>query len=249
MIWRTVASLLRTTEIETPVNESDGPLMVASEHRGPVVNSVSRMLTTIERQASELDHVSQQLDSAHRELESTRARLSELSFTDEVTKLHNRRFLFVRLVEEVARYRRFARPASLVLVALDHGLLGSEAAEHPAADETLRGVADILSKASRGADVICRYGSDVFAVLLIETARTEAQAYAERVSDLLSTSSFGRERPVAASLGISSLCEGASSADDLLRGAEEALETARRADTQRVAVWAGAGTGPRVELA
>jgi len=86
VIWRTVASLERTTEIETPVKESGSGLRTQPEAGGPVVNSVARMLSTIERQASELDRVSQQLASAQRELESTRARLREMSFERQVPK-------------------------------------------------------------------------------------------------------------------------------------------------------------------
>jgi diguanylate cyclase (GGDEF)-like protein len=239
VIWRTVASLGRATEIET-LEKARGARWESSDQSGPVVNSVSRMLTTIERQATELDHVSQQLDTAHRELASAKAQLREVSFIDDVTKLHNRRFLFARLEEEVARYRRFGRPVSLVLVALDRVPLGNGAEGHLAVDEILRGVAEILSNASSGADVICRYGHDTFAVLLVETTKPDAYAYAERVSQLLSTPSLGGERQMTASVGIASLPQEAGSIDDILRGAEEALQTARRADPHRVAAWAGA---------
>src|SRR5215831_5631035 len=97
MIWRTVASLGRATEIETLEKDARGERPEPSDQSGPVVNSVSRMLTTIERQATELDQVSQQLDDAHRELASAKAQLREASLIDDVTKLHNRRFLVVRL--------------------------------------------------------------------------------------------------------------------------------------------------------
>ena len=57
--------------------------------------------------------------AAYRDLESTNAQLSEVSFKDEVTHLYNRRFFAIRLEEEIARYRRFNRPVSLVLLDLD----------------------------------------------------------------------------------------------------------------------------------
>src|SRR5262245_8301869 len=241
VIWRLVASLGRATDIETLEKEALGARPESSDHQsGPVVNSVSRMLTTIERQATELDHVSQQLDTAHRELASAKAQLREASFVDDVTRLHNRRLLFVRLEEEVARYHRFDRPVSLVLVALDRLRQNHGAEGHLAVDEMLRGVAEILSNASCGADVIYRYAPDTFAVLLVETTKPDARAYAERVSQLLSTSSLGSEWRMTASVGIASLPREADSVDDVLRAAEEALQTARRAEPHRVAVWAGA---------
>ena len=57
--------------------------------------------------------------AAYRDLESTNAQLSEASFKDEVTHLYNRRFFAIRLEEEIARYRRFNHPVSLVLLDLD----------------------------------------------------------------------------------------------------------------------------------
>ena len=233
VIWRTLASLGRGTDIETLETEAPGTRSEPSDSDGPVVNSVSRMLTTIERQATELDHVSHQLDTANRELASAKARLREVSFIDDVTKLPNRRFLLVRLEEEVARYRRFGRPVSLVLVALDCMLLEGG---HRNEDEMLRGVGEILSKASSGADVVCHYGHRVFAVLLVETTKPDAYVYAERVGQLLSTSSLVSEWQMTASVGISSLPEDAGSVDDILRGAEEVLETARRAGPRRADV-------------
>jgi len=241
VIWRTVASLGRATDIETLDKEARDPRSESPDHQsGPVVNSVSRMLTTIERQATELDHVAQQLDTAHRELASAKAELREVSFIDDVTRLHNRRFLFVRLEEEVARYRRFGRPVSLVLIALDRLQQDHGADGQLVVDEMLRGVAEILSNGSSGADVICRYGPDTFAVLLVETTKPEARAYAERMSQLLSTSSLRSEWQMTASVGIASLPREADSVDDVLRAAEEALQRARRAEPHRAAMWAGA---------
>src|SRR5262249_2915482 len=102
-----------------------------------------------------------------------------------------------------------------------------------------RSVAEILSNASSGADAICRYGHDTFAVLLVETAKPDARAYAQRISQLLSIPSLGRE-PQVASVGIASLPREADSGDVDLRSAEQALETARRGRLPREEVRAGA---------
>src|SRR4029453_10363098 len=102
--------------------------------------------------------------AAYRDLESTNAQLSEASFKDEVTHLYNRRFFAIRLEEEIARYRRFNHPVSLVLLDLD-GFKGINDRFGPGAgDETLRAVAELLLKHSRGINIICRYGGDEFAI-------------------------------------------------------------------------------------
>ncbi len=246
LIWRTTTSLGRAPDIEARGEDANGALGVRLEQGGSVLNSVSRMLATIDRQANELSHLAQRLDSVNRELESTKARLHEVSFTDEVTGLHGRRFFTVRLEEEVARYRFFGHPLSLVLLELDDVKGVNDGPGSGGGDETLRRVAEILVKASRGVEVICRYGEDEFAVLVVETPGAAAQPYAERIRDILSASSFGHGRQVTASLGVCSLPEDAATGEELVRGADEALHAAKRAGKNRVVVWAGLGVGARV---
>ncbi len=245
LIWRTVTSVARTTQVEARLEDLDEALADRLEESSPVMNSVTRMLTTIERQSTELNQFAQRLDGAYRELESANARLQEISFTDEVTRLYNRRYFSVRLEEEVARYRRFGHPLSLVLVDLDGFKVVNDELGHLAGDETLRGVAEVLLKNSRGIDVICRYGGDEFAVLLVETARAGAGPYAERMRDILSAASFSHGRQVTASLGVASLPEDAATGDDLVRAADEALYAAKRAGKNGVAMCAELGAAGR----
>ncbi len=229
LIWTTAASLVRTTDVESRLESLDEALANRLEESSPLMNSFSRMLATIERQSNEITSFSQHLDSAYRELETTNARLQEVSFTDEVTRLYNRRFFSFRLEEEVARHRRFGHPLSLVLIDLDAFKTINDELGHLAGDETLRGVAEVLLKNSRGIDVICRYGGDEFVVLLVETPRGGAIAYAERIREILSGTSFSHGRQVAASLGIAAIPDDVATADELVRVADEGLYAAKRA--------------------
>jgi diguanylate cyclase (GGDEF)-like protein len=202
-----------------------------------LLHSFSRMLAPIEQQAAALDRYATRLDNAYQELESTNARLKEFSFKDEVTGLYNRRFFSIRLEEEVSRYRRFNHPVAVVLLDLDGFKAVNDELGHAAGDETLRGVAEILLKHSRGINVICRYGGDEFAILLVETSKAGARLYADRIRYVLPTFRFSHGRRITASFGIASLPEDvAPSADDLIRAADEALYAAKRAGKNRVSV-------------
>ncbi len=202
-----------------------------------LLHSFSRMLAPIEQQAAALDRYATRLDNAYRELESTNARLKEFSFKDEVTGLYNRRFFSIRLEEEVSRYRRFNHPVSVVLLDLDAFKSVNDDLGHAAGDETLRGMAEILLRHSRGINVICRYGGDEFAVLLVETSKAGARLYADRIRYVLSSYEFAHRRRVTASFGIASLPEDvAPTADDLIQAADEALYAAKRAGKNRVSV-------------
>jgi len=202
-----------------------------------LMHSFSRMLAPIEQQAAALDRYAARLDNAYQELESTSARLKEFSFKDEVTGLYNRRFFSIRLDEEVSRYRRFNHPVSVVLLDLDAFKSVNDDLGHAAGDETLRGMAEILLRHSRGINVICRYGGDEFAVLLVETSKAGARLYADRIRYVLSSYQFAHRRRVTASFGIASLPEDvAPTADALIQAADEALYAAKRAGKNRVSV-------------
>src|SRR5258705_9519622 len=157
------------------------------------------MLAPIEQQAAALDRYATRLDAAYQELESTNARLKEFSFKDEVTGLYNRRFFSIRLEEEVSRYRRFNHPVSVVLLDLDGFKAVNDDLGHGAGDETLRAMAEILLKQSRGINVICRYGGDEFAVLLVETSKSGAPLYAGRIPYALSSSQIPPRPPISPS--------------------------------------------------
>jgi diguanylate cyclase (GGDEF)-like protein len=218
-----------TTAVQQYVQQSD--------EVDTLMQSFSRMLVTIEQQASDVNEYARRLDAAYKELESTSAQLKEFSFKDEVTGLYNRRFFSIRLEEEVSRYRRFNHPVSVVLLDLDGFKAVNDELGHAAGDETLRAMAEILLKQSRGINVICRYGGDEFAVLLVETSKSGARLYADRIRYVLSTWTFGHGRRVTASFGIASLPEDVAPAtDELIRAADEALYAAKRAGKNRVSV-------------
>jgi diguanylate cyclase (GGDEF)-like protein len=218
-----------TTAVQEYVQQSD--------EVDSLMHSFSRMLVTVEQQASDVNEYARRLDTAYKDLESTSAQLKEFSFKDEVTGLYNRRFFSIRLEEEVSRYRRFNHPVSVVLLDLDGFKAVNDDLGHGAGDETLRAMAEILLKQSRGINVICRYGGDEFAVLLVETSKSGARLYADRIRYVLSTWTFAHGRRVTASFGIASLPEDvAPAADELIRAADEALYAAKRAGKNRVSV-------------
>src|SRR5262249_56532454 len=101
-------------------------------------------------------------------------------------------------------YRRFNHPVSVVLLDLDGFKAVNDELGHGAGDETLRGMAEILLRQSRGINVICRYGGDEFAVLLVETSKSGARLYADRIRYVLSTWNFAHGRRVTARFRIAS---------------------------------------------
>lgn len=200
---------------------------------------------TLERQANEIEAFAGRLDRANAELETTNRKLEDFSFKDAVTGLYNRRFFAKRLEEEMARHRRFGHPVSVVLIDLDGFKAVNDELGHPVGDATLREVGEILTSQSRGINVIARPGGDEFAVLLVETAKDGARAYAERIRHALASHRFTHDKPITGSFGIASVpVDGSSSPDEIVRVADAALYAAKRAGKNRVVALPDPATPP-----
>ena len=211
-----------------------------SDQVGTLMKSFSSMLGTVEQQAMDINTFAMRLDAAYRELEATNAKLKETSFKDEVTGLYNRRFFSLRLEEEISRFRRFNHPVSVVVLDVDGFKSVNDEFGHAVGDETLRDIAQILMKHSRGINVVSRYGGDEFAVLLVETSKTGARLYADRIRHVVATFPFSHGKTVTASFGVSSLPDDeATTSEALFRAADEALYAAKRAGKNQVM-----GAGP-----
>ncbi|HKX84777.1 MAG TPA: diguanylate cyclase, partial [Pyrinomonadaceae bacterium] len=98
-------------------------------------------------------------------LKDKAGQFEQLSVTDPLTGLLNRRYLEERLAEEIQRSKRHRFPMSLVMLDVDEFKSYNDNFGHPAGDIALRIVADLLKETLRGADVAARYGGEEFAVL------------------------------------------------------------------------------------
>jgi len=238
VVWDLARAVSRTAQLV--VAAKHGPeFQERSDEIGTLMTSFSRMLSTIEEQATEINSFAAKLDTAYRELEQTNSKLKEFSFRDELTGTYNRRLFSIRLDEELQRYRRFGHPSSLVLLDIDNLKTINDQIGHNGGDDALREIAQLLVTHSRGENVICRYGGDEFAILLVETPKSGAVEYAERIRATVEEHVFSLGAKVTMSLGVASLPEDVATGDDLIRAADEALYVAKRLGRNQVAAYEG----------
>ena len=147
---------------------------------------------------------------------------SRESRCDALTGLPNRRAFEERLPVELARAAR-SGPVSLCLLDLD-GFKGvNDRLGHPAGDEVLRGIAQVL-EGSRVADDCFRIGGDEFAIVMPGTSEEEAQVAAERIAYQVLAAGLG-EGEISVSFGIATSVERDSEA--LLAAADQELLAAK----------------------
>lgn len=177
------------------------------------------------------------------ELEQLNDRLQQLSETDSLTGLANRRFLEARLREEWARCNRQQRPLAIVLMDVDFFKQVNDRYGHPAGDACLQQVAGAVRGGLRWpADVAARYGGEEFCLLLPETDCVGATAVAERVRQKVSSDIVkvgDAEFTVTISVGVYVATSVAGvTPEECVRRADAALYESKQAGRNQVTVSA-----------
>ena len=107
--------------------------------------------------------------------------LEKRAIRDPLTQLYNKDYFQQRLNEELRRAVRYAQPIAIAMIDMDLLKTINDTYGHQAGDEVIKAVASAIRDRCRQTDIPCRYGGDEFAVILPETNKAQAFAYAERV--------------------------------------------------------------------
>ncbi len=180
-----------------------------------------------------------------------RARLLRSGFTDVLTGWSNRRYLQVRLVEELARARRDASSLVCLMLDIDHFKNVNDTYGHAAGDAVLRELAQRIESQVRVSDVAARYGGEEFVVLLPGTEIESGTLLAERIRKAVSANPIeiggGNSITITVSIGIASIApirdvdDLKTTGESLLARADVALYSAKSSGRDRVATEIGAG--------
>ena len=157
--------------------------------------------------------------------------LEELSETDALTRLANRRHFERRLDLELSRTKRYGITSALVMVDLDRFKAINDRFGHRAGDEVLRRVGGVLDAERRAGDLVARYGGEEFVAILPHTTIADATNWAERVRQRLAAGRFGwgdAHIAVTASFGVSGTSSRAVTNEQLIETADQALYAAKR---------------------
>ncbi len=194
------------------------------------------LLSASQRANTELE---QRVQERTAELELLNQRLQQLSETDQLTGLANRRFLESRLQQEWSRCLRHQRVLTVMLLDIDFFKQVNDRHGHPAGDACLQQVASLISDGLRlASDIAARYGGEEFCLVLPDTDADGAVAVAERIRRRIEGTPIpipGSEFSVTASIG---LCSAIPAQDmpiaEFIRRADAALYASKQAGRNRV---------------
>jgi two-component system, cell cycle response regulator len=176
-----------------------------------------------------------------RYLDALRARLDqsmELAVTDQLTGLHNRRYMRNQLDQMLKRANMGGPSVSILIADLDHFKRINDVYGHNVGDEVLREFSRRLRDNIRPMDLACRWGGEEFVVIMPDTPSPQAQAAGDRLRQIVSetpiVTASGEHLRVTMSGGVSVSAGSQETVDSLVKRADDALYRAKSAGRDRV---------------
>jgi len=188
----------------------------------------TQLLREIDRLVSSNLSLKRELASSQSVLETQRRQIEALKVAvrvDGLTRLANRAAFDEKLAEQMAIFRRYNEPFSLLMIDVDLFKEINDTHGHQGGDRILKGIAYKIRGALRESDFVARYGGDEFAVILIHSTGEIGCDIAWKLCNEVRGSRFildGIEVRATLSIGVAQVSEG-ETAEDLLRRADRAL--------------------------
>ena len=172
----------------------------------------------------------------------------QMSLTDPLTGLPNRRYLQERLFEEVERSKRYNTPLSFMIIDVDRFKSYNDIYGHTNADRVLVRTAQILRASIRAIDMSARFAGDEFCIVLPETELGDAARIAERLRRSVCETEYTSDQGdpmahVSISIGLSSFSDSRQSPLAIMNTADRALYQAKAQGRNCVAIYDDANPG------
>ena len=199
----------------------------------------------IQRLIEELNKTKRELEDAKRiikvkdiELKAILAQADEVSHTDALTYLPNRRQVINNLQKEVHRAERYKTPLSISMLDIDHFKKINDSYGHTVGDQVLYQLATLLSEGVRESDMVGRYGGEEFLILLPNTKLSKAAELAARLCKLIKETviDVGEKTNLTVSIGVAEYRHCEETWQKFLSRADMALYDAKNAGRDRWAI-------------
>ena len=172
----------------------------------------------------------------------TAEQMRELSITDPLTGLFNRRYFDVRIEEEHQRARRYGLHFSLAIADIDDFKALNDSEGHLAGDQALKEIASVMNNSIRANDILVRFGGEEFAIIMPQTTKEEAFNVMDRIRNTISITvltgakSFPGNR-LTISTGIAMFPECGDNIESLILQADKALYAAKTQGKNKTVAW------------
>ncbi|HUU74403.1 MAG TPA: diguanylate cyclase [Burkholderiales bacterium] len=181
----------------------------------------------------------EELAAVNETLTRTNKELQEISITDSLTGLYNRRYMMEALTNETSRAERMQHKFSVLMIDIDHFKQYNDTYGHLAGDDLLIKVAALFKESIRDMDLAARYGGEEFLIILPEHGLDAARAVAERIRSRIEAATrddSSETGAVTVSIGVSAFPENGTTPTALIDNADIALYRGKENGRNRVIV-------------
>ena len=179
----------------------------------------------------------EELAAVNEALTRTNKELQEISITDSLTGLYNRRYMMEALSNEVSRAERMAQKFSVLMIDIDHFKQYNDTYGHLAGDDLLIKIAGLFKESIRNMDLAARYGGEEFLIILPEHGLDAAMAVAERIRSRVETGTpdpNNEAEAVTVSIGVAAFPDNGVTPTALIENADLALYRGKESGRNRV---------------
>jgi len=195
------------------------------------INQQKLFVETLEQQVSQKTASLSEKTAA---LETANIELEQLTYTDALSGLYNRRYFDKNLLQEITRHKRQREALALIICDIDYFKLFNDHYGHIGGDNCIQRVSECMRKiVNRSSDSICRYGGEEFAIILPGTNEEDATQVVNKIMSQLAALKIKHETSpvdnyVTMSYGIYSLIPSAeTSPESMIICADKALYTSK----------------------
>lgn len=182
----------------------------------------------------ELATAQRELVRSNRKLQASEARLREMSLTDPLTGLANRRHLMECIGNAIERFKRYKEPFSAIMTDIDFFKKVNDTFGHDVGDEVLIGFAKLLKSSIRSGDLVARQGGEEFILVLPNASLSQAIGKAEELRIATEQMFFeSMQRGITGSFGVAEYQPG-DTMDDLLKQVDEGVYRSKEGGRNRV---------------
>ena len=170
-------------------------------------------------------------------IQSLNQQLEEMSRVDGLTELYNRRYWEEQFTMEFKRHKRTEGPSAIIMLDIDHFKKVNDTYGHPAGDDVIRALADVIRKTTRETDLAGRYGGEEFAIILPDTPVDNVEFVAERIRRFAEKTVVVYDEidiKFTVSIGIAGFDEKYKDATQWLEAADKALYKAKESGRNKV---------------
>jgi len=203
-----------------------------SEKRPPMDTAqVFSFLLIMAGVSTVIGYLTEKLHEKEKKLQELNLCLTQLTVVDPLTGVYNRRYLEMRLENEIKRAERKGYPVSLLMIDADNFKQINDNYGHPEGDSALKQLSQKLRAFVRHEDIVARYGGDEFCVVLPDTDKNATMEVASR----LCQASHDAKLPI--SIGYATYPADAANSEELIKVADQALLEAKKQGKSKVVCY------------